>query len=132
MSITNLLIIFYSTYRTNQAIATEAAKAAEEAGVSVRLRRIAETAPVEVVKNQDGWKAQVEKAAAVELVSEEDLECSDALFLSSSTRSAGMRSYCTVSWLLCSMSHYPTKNRLTLLRMSLVLLVDESGCGGRI
>ncbi|MDB2548903.1 hypothetical protein N9X60_04865 [Paracoccaceae bacterium] len=123
MSITNLLIIFYSTYRTNQAIATEAAKAAEEAGVSVRLRRIAETAPVEVVKNQDGWKAQVEKAAAVELVSEEDLECSDALFLSSSTRSAGMRSYCTVSWLLCSMSHYPTKNRLTLLRMSLVLLV---------
>ena len=85
MSITNLLIIFYSTYRTNQAIATEAAKAAEEAGVSVRLRRIAETAPVEVVKNQDGWKAQVEKAAAVELVSEEDLECSDALFLSSST-----------------------------------------------
>ena len=132
MSITNLLIIFYSTYRTNQAIATEAAKAAEEAGVSVRLRRIAETAPVEIVKNQDGWKAQVEKAAAVELVSEEDLECSDALFLSSSTRSAGMRSYCTVSWLLCSMSHYPTKNRLTLLRMSLVLLVDESGCGGRI
>jgi NAD(P)H dehydrogenase (quinone) len=123
MSITNLLIIFYSTYRTNQAIATEAAKAAEEAGVSVRLRRIAETAPVEVVKNQDGWKAQVEKAAAVELVSEEDLECSDALFLSSSTRSAGMRSYCTVSWLLCSMSHYPTKNRLTLLQMSLVLLV---------
>jgi len=132
MSITNLLIIFYSTYRTNQAIATEAAKAAEEAGVSVRLRRIAETAPVEIVKNQDGWKAQVEKAAAVELVSEEDLECSDALFLSSSTRSAGMRSYCTVSWLLCSMSHYPTKNRLTLLRMSLVLLVDESGCGGGI
>lgn len=123
MSITNLLIIFYSTYRTNQAIATEAAKAAEEAGVSVRLRRIAETAPVEVVKNQDGWKAQVEKAAAVELVSEEDLECSDALFLSSSTRSAGMRSYCTVSWLLCSMSHYLTKNRPTLLRMSLVLLV---------
>ena len=98
MSNTNLLIVFYSTYGTNHAIAAEAAKAAEEAGASVRLRRIAETAPVEVVNSQDGWKAQAEKAAAVELVSEEDLEWCNALFVSSPTRYGGMASQ-TRAWL---------------------------------
>lgn len=98
MSSTNLLIVFYSTYGTNHAIATEAAKAAEEAGASVRLRRIAETAPAEVVNSQDGWKAQAKKAATVDLVSEADLEWCNGLFISSPTRYGGMASQ-TRAWL---------------------------------
>lgn len=98
MSSTNLLIVFYSTYGTNHAIATEAAKAAEEAGASVRLRRITETAPAEVVNSQDGWKAQAKKAATVDLVSEADLEWCNGLFISSPTRYGGMASQ-TRAWL---------------------------------
>ena len=43
----------------------------------------------------------------------------------------GGKSCCTVSWPLCSMSLYHTKNRLTLLRMSLVLLVRQKWLRGR-
>ena len=40
-----------------------AAEAAREAGAEVRLLRVAETAPEEVVEGQEGWKAQADKMA---------------------------------------------------------------------
>ena len=48
-------VIFYSTYGTGLAMAREAAAAAEAAGAEVRLRRVRETAPQEVVNGQDAW-----------------------------------------------------------------------------
>ena len=63
MSKVKLAIVYYSSYGTNYAMAEAAAKAAEEAGAEVRLRKVPETAPAEVVKSVEAWNAQ----AAAEL-----------------------------------------------------------------
>lgn len=93
-----ITIAFYSTYGTNHGIAAAAAKAAEEAGAEVRLRRIPETAPKEVVEGQDAWKAQAERASDIEVISPDDLKWADGLFISSPTRYGGMASQ-TRAWL---------------------------------
>jgi NAD(P)H dehydrogenase (quinone) len=95
---TRITVVFYSTYGTNHAIADAAAEAARAAGAEVRLRRIPETAPAEVVASQDGWKAEAERAAAIPAVSAEDLEWADGVFLASPTRYGGMASQ-TRAWL---------------------------------
>ena len=55
MSNVKLAIVYYSTYGTNHRMAEIAAKAAREAGAEVRVLRVAETAPAEVVASQDAW-----------------------------------------------------------------------------
>jgi len=54
-----ITVLFYSTYGTNHGIALEAARASEEAGAEVRLRRCQETAPSEVVEGQEPWRDQL-------------------------------------------------------------------------
>ncbi len=81
-----IAVIFYSTYGTNHQIAVEAAKAAEAAGAEVRLRRVAETAPKEVVEGQDAWKAQADAMADIPEVGPEDMEWADGYFFSAPTR----------------------------------------------
>ena len=81
-----IIVLFYSTYGTNHAVAQEAAKAAEAAGAEVRLRRVAETAPAEVVNGQDAWKAQVEKMQDIPEASPDDMEWADGYFISAPTR----------------------------------------------
>ncbi|MCT8328301.1 NAD(P)H:quinone oxidoreductase [Albidovulum sediminis] len=82
----NILVVFYSTYGTNHAVAQAAAEAAGAAGAEVRLRRIAETAPEAVVNGQDAWKAQAEKTSDIPVVSHEDMEWADGYFFSAPTR----------------------------------------------
>ncbi|RBO51972.1 NAD(P)H:quinone oxidoreductase, type IV [Rhodovulum sp. BSW8] len=79
-------VIFYSTYGTNHQIAEAAAEAAAAAGAEVRLRRVAETAPEEVVKGQEAWAAQAEKMAHIPEATPEDLAWADAFFFSTPTR----------------------------------------------
>ena len=86
MSKPKVAVIFYSTYGTNHQVAQAAAKAAEEAGAEVRLLRVAETAPKEVVEGQDAWKAQLEKVQDIPEVSHADMEWADAYFFSAPTR----------------------------------------------
>ena len=86
MAAPKIAIIFYSTYGTNHAIALEAQRAAEAAGAEVRLRRIAETAPKEVVEGQDAWKAQLEKMSDIPEASLDDMTWADGYFFSSPTR----------------------------------------------
>ncbi len=86
MSKPKIAIVFYSTYGTNHQVALAAAKAAEAAGAEVRLRRIAETAPKAVIDSQEGWKAQVAKAADIPEVSTDDMEWADGYFFSAPTR----------------------------------------------
>ena len=81
-----IAVLYYSTYGTNHAIAEAAAKAAEEAGAEVRLRKVRETAPDEVVRGQDAWKAQAEKTAHIEVATPADMEWADGYFLSGPTR----------------------------------------------
>ena len=47
-----IAVIFYSTYGTNHRMATIAAEAALESGADVRLLRVRETAPADVVQRQ--------------------------------------------------------------------------------
>jgi len=81
-----LAVIFYSTYGTNHAMAEHAAEAARAAGAEVRLLRVAETAPAEVVAGQEAWKAQADRTADIPVVSHADMEWADAYFFAAPTR----------------------------------------------
>ncbi|MBV0910989.1 NAD(P)H-dependent oxidoreductase [Anianabacter salinae] len=86
MATPKIAIIFYSTYGTNHQIAAEAKRAAEEAGAEVRLLRVPETAPKDVVEGQDAWKAQAEKSSDIPEVTHADMEWANGYFLSAPTR----------------------------------------------
>jgi NAD(P)H dehydrogenase (quinone) len=81
-----LTIVFYSTYGTNHRMAEIAAEAARAAGAEVRLRRVAETAPAEVVASQDAWKAQADRAADIPVATPEDMDWANAYLFSAPTR----------------------------------------------
>ncbi|PZX18459.1 NAD(P)H dehydrogenase (quinone) [Palleronia aestuarii] len=81
-----IAVIFYSTYGTNHAVAKVAAEAAEAAGAEVRLRRVKETAPREVVEAQDAWKAQHETMQDIPEATPDDMEWADGYFFSAPTR----------------------------------------------
>lgn len=78
MSSVKLAIVYYSTYGTNHRMAEHAAEAGREAGAEVRLRKVKETAPREVVESQEAWKAQQEKTADIEEATPDDLVWADA------------------------------------------------------
>lgn len=81
-----LAVIFYSTYGTNQQMAEIAADAARAAGAEVRLRKVRETAPPEVVASQPAWKAEAEKSAHIPAPTNEDMEWANAYLFSAPTR----------------------------------------------
>jgi len=81
-----IAVIFYSTYGTNHQIALAAAEAARKAGAEVRLRRVAETAPEEVVNSQEYWKAQVDRSADIPVATPDDMVWADGYFFSMPTR----------------------------------------------
>lgn len=86
MSTVKLAILFYSTYGTNHQMAEIAAEAARAAGAEVKLLRIAETAPAEVVNGQDAWKAAAEKQSDIPVATPADMEWADAYLFSAPTR----------------------------------------------
>ncbi|MCM2562296.1 NAD(P)H:quinone oxidoreductase [Lutimaribacter sp. EGI FJ00015] len=86
MSQPKIAVIFYSTYGTNHAVAMAAADAARAAGADVRLRRVSETAPKDVVEGQDAWKAQLEKMGDIPEVTADDMDWADGYFFSAPTR----------------------------------------------
>lgn len=92
MADVRLAIIFYSTYGTNHQMAQIAAEAARAAGAEVRLLRVAETAPKEVVEGQEAWKAQADKTADIPVVTHADMEWANAYLFSAPTRYGSMPS----------------------------------------
>ncbi|MFD0859003.1 NAD(P)H:quinone oxidoreductase [Roseovarius aquimarinus] len=89
---TRLLILFYTTYGTNHRMAECAEAAAREAGAEVRLRRVRETAPQEVIDGQDAWKAQLERMKDIPEAVPEDMEWASAYLVSAPTRFSSMPS----------------------------------------
>ncbi|MCC6007627.1 MAG: NAD(P)H:quinone oxidoreductase [Rhodobacteraceae bacterium] len=87
-----LAIVFYSTYGTNHQMAEIAAEAARAAGAEVRLLRVAETAPDEVVAAQEAWAAQVGKAESLPAATPADMEWANAYLFSTPTRFGGAAS----------------------------------------
>ncbi len=92
MADVRLAIIFYSTYGTNHQMAQIAAEAARAAGAEVRLLRVAETAPKEVVEGQEAWKAQADKTTDIPVVTHADMEWANAYLFSAPTRYGSMPS----------------------------------------
>lgn len=86
MSNVKLAIVFYSTYGTNHRMAEIAAEAARAAGAEVRVLRVAETAPADVVASQDAWKAQSDKMTAIPVATPGDMEWANAYLFSAPTR----------------------------------------------
>ncbi len=81
-----LAVIFYSTYGTNHRMASIAAEAARAAGAEVRLLKVAETAPAEVVAGVEAWKAQADAMADIPTATVADMEWANAYLLSAPTR----------------------------------------------
>lgn len=81
-----LAIIYYSATGTNQQLAEWAEKAAEDAGATVRRRKVSETAPREAIEANDAWKRYVDSHQDEDEVSLDDLEWADAIIFSTPTR----------------------------------------------
>lgn len=92
MSTVKLAIVYYSTYGTNHAMAEAAAKAAEEAGAEVRLRKVRETVPADVVKSVEAWYGHAEKTAHIPEATPDDLVWANAFLFSAPTRYGTMAS----------------------------------------
>lgn len=86
MANVRLAVIFYSTYGTNHQMSEIAAEAARAAGADVRLLRVRETVPDEIVETQEAWKAQREKMKDIRVAGPEDMEWADAYLFSAPTR----------------------------------------------
>lgn len=86
MSNVQLAIIYYSTYGTNLKMAMTAAEAARAAGADVRVRKVKETAPDEVVDGQVAWKTTAENMAHVPEATYDDMEWANAYLFSAPTR----------------------------------------------
>jgi NAD(P)H dehydrogenase (quinone) len=86
MSDVRLAVIYYSTYGTNHAMAEVAVEAGRAAGAEVRLLKVRETAPQEVVQGQDAWRAQAEKTADVPAATPDDMVWANAYLISCPTR----------------------------------------------
>ena len=86
MNSVKLAIVYYSTYGHNYQMAEIAAEAAREAGAEVRLRKVRETAPAEVVQSQEPWAAHAKATAHIEEATPDDLVWADAYLFSTPTR----------------------------------------------
>lgn len=82
----NAAIIYYSSTGTVHALAQAVAEGAEKAGANVRLRKVAETAPQEVINSRPEWAQHVQDTADVTEASLDDLAWADVVLFGTPTR----------------------------------------------
>ncbi|CCK32356.1 flavoprotein WrbA [Streptomyces davaonensis JCM 4913] len=82
----NVSIIYYSATGTVHALAQAAVEGAEKAGAQVRLRKVPETTPQEVINLRQEWVQHLADTADVELASHDDLEWADVVLFGTPTR----------------------------------------------
>ncbi|WP_169985609.1 NAD(P)H:quinone oxidoreductase [Microbispora sp. H10836] len=82
----NVAIIYYSATGTVHALARAAAEGAEKTGAHVRLRKVAETAPPEIVSSRPEWAAHLQDTADVAEAVHDDLEWADAVLFGTPSR----------------------------------------------
>jgi NAD(P)H dehydrogenase (quinone) len=92
MSNVKLAVIYYSTYGTNYQMAEVAAAAAQEGGAEVRLRKVRETAPQEVVQAQDAWANHAKATEDIPEATPDDMVWANAYLVSAPTRYGGAAS----------------------------------------
>jgi NAD(P)H dehydrogenase (quinone) len=84
---TKIAVIYYSATGHVHKLAEAVAKGATDAGAAVRLRRVPELAPEEIIRGQDSWNERDEPGMAlVEEAKLEDLDWADGFALGSPTR----------------------------------------------
>jgi NAD(P)H dehydrogenase (quinone) len=84
---TNIAVVYYSATGHIYEMAEAVAKGAEDARAEVRLRRVAELAPEEVIRRQDAWREHHETIGPRVLeVMLDDLEWADGFAFGSPTR----------------------------------------------
>ncbi len=84
---TNIAVIYYSSTGSVHALAEAVAEGAREAGADVRLRRVPELAPEEVIRGQNAWHEHHEATKhSVPEATNEDLEWADGVALGTPTR----------------------------------------------
>lgn len=86
---TRISIIFYSSTGNVDRIARAIAEGAGSEGAEVRVRRVAETAPVDAIERNDRWLAYQQAMETEPVASLEDVEWADGLALGSPTRFGG-------------------------------------------
>lgn len=87
MSLTRVLIAFYSRTGSTEALALAVAEGARAAGAEVRLRRAREVVGPEVMAYAPGWAEQAEAMnARYEAPTEADAEWADAIVFGTPTR----------------------------------------------
>jgi NAD(P)H dehydrogenase (quinone) len=82
-----IAVVYYSATGHVYEMAEAVVKGAKDAGAEVRLRRVAELAPEQVIRRQDAWREHYE--ATVPVVAEatlDDLEWADGFAFGSPTR----------------------------------------------
>lgn len=82
----NVSVIYYSSTGTTHAMAERLSQAAEKAGAEVRLRKVAELAPEEVVRSVDAWAQHREETKDMPTAEPDDVVWSDVVLLGSPTR----------------------------------------------
>lgn len=84
---TSIAVIYYSATGHVHKLADALAKGAADAGGEVRLRRVAELAPEEVIRTQDAWHEHyLATLGSVDEVGLEDLEWADGFAFGTPTR----------------------------------------------
>ena len=87
-----LAIIYYSMMGTNYKLARLAEEGAKEVNAEVRVLKVPELAPTEVIESVAPWKAHVDATAQVPTATLEDLDWADAIIFSMPTRFGGVPS----------------------------------------
>ena len=82
-----LAIIYYSSTGTNYTLAREAETAAKDLGVeNIRFKRVEETVPEEVIKENEDWHNHYQETKEIETATVDDLDWADAIIFSYPTR----------------------------------------------
>lgn len=79
-------VIYYSSTGSVHALAEAAREGAEKVGAEVRLRRVAELAPAEVLATKPAWAAHAAATAGIPVATHDDLLWADAVVLGTPTR----------------------------------------------
>ena len=79
-------IIYYSQTGTTHQLATAVEEGAKAAGAETRLLKVAELAPEDVVKQNEGWSKHAEQTSDIKIATNDDLEWADAIIFGTPTR----------------------------------------------
>ncbi len=81
-----IAVVYYSSTGHSYQVARAFEEGAKSAGAEVRVRRVPELAPAEVVASNPAWKAHAEASAGVPIAALDDLDWANGFVFGSPTR----------------------------------------------